>query len=57
MTAMDYALTLGIAVFIGVVVGPPLGYWSVRWEDKLDRHRAQCASCRRRAERRAARHV
>ncbi|OLF17945.1 hypothetical protein [Actinophytocola xanthii] len=39
----------------GLLVGPPLGYWSVRWEDALDRHRRHCLTCQQRARRREAR--
>jgi hypothetical protein len=39
----------------GLIVGPPLGYWSVRWEDALEKHRRHCLSCQHRTARRALR--
>ncbi len=51
----DLIVAAAIGVLGGTLCGPPLGYWSVRWQDKLDRHRAQCAACQRRAARRAER--
>ncbi|WP_460405993.1 hypothetical protein [Actinophytocola sediminis] len=61
MATAEYVETLVVGVFIGALIGPPLGHWSVFWEDRLDRHRARCDACRRRAvrraERQAARHA
>ncbi|WP_460401008.1 hypothetical protein [Actinophytocola sediminis] len=60
MTTAEYVETLVVGVFVGALIGPPLGRWSVFWADRLDRHRA-CDACRqravRRAERQAARHA
>jgi hypothetical protein len=48
MTMADYVLTLVVAAFAGAIIGPPVGYWSVLWQDKLGRHRARCGVCQRR---------
>lgn len=38
---------------IGAIIGPPIGLWSVRIDHLLDRHRANCPRCYRRAKQRA----
>jgi hypothetical protein len=51
----DLVVILVLGVVGGLIVGPPLGYWSVRWEDALDQHRRHCLNCQQRARRREVR--
>lgn len=56
----ELVIVVAIGVAGGLIIAHPLAYWWVCWEDKLDRHRAQCANCQRRAalrgQKRAERH-
>jgi hypothetical protein len=42
-----------IGALLGAIIGPPLGRWSLRFDHAIERHRATCPACQRRAQRRA----
>lgn len=60
MSAVDYVITVAVAVVAGAILGPPVGFWLLYWQHRVSRHRAQCAECRcdeaRWVEREAVRH-
>jgi hypothetical protein len=56
MTATaELIIAAAVGVAGGLISAHPLAYWWVFWEDKLDRHRAECLDCQQRASRRARR--
>lgn len=51
----ELIIPVAIGTAGGLIAAHPLAYWWVIWEDKLDRHHAQCTHCKQRAARRAQR--